>query len=87
MKWQHFEHEGPDGMTVDLTLEPLEKLYQMLATIENRLTDLRASKPSPKRKNTKKYSEWFAVCQVEINRQQEIRDAIIAISDQRIVYA
>lgn len=77
MKWQSFGHDFMDrGMNAEIS-RPLEELYRMQSEAEARLAELRASEPLPKRKNARQRVAWFALCQDEITRLQNIRDAII----------
>lgn len=77
MRWQYYgSGVQNEGMYFDLAAIPLEKLYQMQADAEARLTELRASEPPHKRGNTRKHIIWFSSCQDEIKRLHDIRDAI-----------
>ena len=70
-------------MCIGLASLPLDELYQMQADVEARLVELRASEPSPKRRNTEEHTIWFSLCQNEIKRLQNIRDAIQKAKEQR----
>ena len=83
MRWQHFGTDVPNAMGLDLAGVPLKELYQMQADVEARLAELRASEPSPKRRNTEEHTIWFSLCQNEIKRLQNIRDAIQKAKEQR----
>ena len=83
MRWQHYGTENPGGMCIGLASHPLDELYQMQADVEARLVELRASEPSPKRRNTEEHTIWFSLCQNEIKRLQNIRDAIQKAKEQR----
>lgn len=77
MRWQYYgSGVQNEGMYFDLAAIPLEKLHQMQADAEARLTELRASEPPHKRGNTTKHIIWFSSCQDEIKRLHDIRDAI-----------
>ena len=83
MRWQHFGTDVPNAMGLDLAGVPLKELYQMQADVEVRLAELRASEPSPKRRNTEEHIIWFSLCQDKIKRLQDIRDAIQKAKKQR----
>ena len=76
MRWQHFGTDVPNAMDLELAGVPLKELYQMQADVEASLAGLRASEPSPKRRNTEEHIIWISLCQDMIKRLQDIRDAI-----------
>ncbi len=77
MRWQLYGVFKTEGMYEDLSAYPIEKLYELQRHAEERLEEIRAKEPLPKRKYERDHRIWFNLCQDVIGDLHEIRDAIV----------